>query len=48
MLSPYETPEFRSLFNSHLNNVAGKKRAESIYKPIQVPEGIEQVRENLS
>ena len=43
MLSPYETPEFRSLFNSQLKNVSGKKRIESIYKPVQVPEGIVQV-----
>ena len=44
MLSPYDTPDFRSLFNSRLKNAAGKKRIESNYSPVQVPEGVAQVR----
>ena len=42
MLSPYETPEFRHIFNE-LKNVGGKKRVESSYSPVQVPEGVSQV-----
>lgn len=44
MLSPYETPEFRHLFNDSLKNVGGKKRIEGSYSPVQVPEGVSQVR----
>ncbi|KAH8119429.1 digestive organ expansion factor [Phellopilus nigrolimitatus] len=42
MLSPYETPDFRHLFNSVLKNVGGKKRIEGPYSPVQVPEGVSQ------
>ncbi|KAI5123895.1 hypothetical protein M0805_005711 [Coniferiporia weirii] len=42
MLSPYETPEFRHLFNATLKNVGGKKRIEGPYSPVQVPEGVSQ------
>ncbi|KAL5484956.1 UTP25 [Sanghuangporus weigelae] len=42
MLSPYDAPEFRHIFNDNLKNVAGKKRVESPYNPVQVPEGISQ------
>jgi U3 small nucleolar RNA-associated protein 25 len=44
MFTAYETPEIRSLFNNHLLNVAGKQRSESIWPPLQVPEGLKQVR----
>ncbi|KAL5528189.1 UTP25 [Sanghuangporus sanghuang] len=42
MLSPYDAPEFRHIFNDNLKNIAGKKRVESPYNPVQVPEGISQ------
>ncbi|KAL5524025.1 hypothetical protein ACEPAG_8198 [Sanghuangporus baumii] len=42
MLAPYDAPEFRHIFNDNLKNVAGKKRVESPYNPVQVPEGISQ------
>ncbi|KAF9523468.1 digestive organ expansion factor [Crepidotus variabilis] len=42
LLSAYETPDTRSLFNSSLRNVAGKIRTEKRYKPIEVPAGIDQ------
>ena len=43
LLSSYETPETRSLFNKDLKNVAGKTRTQAIWSPVQVPEGIQQV-----
>lgn len=43
-LSPYDTPEFRNLFNAYFKNAAGKKRIEAAYSPVQVPEGVSQVR----
>ena len=43
LLSAYETPETRSLFNSSLKNVAGKIRTERRWAPVEVPEGIDQV-----
>jgi U3 small nucleolar RNA-associated protein 25 len=42
LLTAYETPEIRSLFNTSLKNVAGKARTELRYPPIEVPEGINQ------
>jgi UTP25, NTP hydrolase-like domain len=45
LLSPYETPEMRSLFSRSLKNVAGKLRTERKWRPIAVPEGVEQVCE---
>ena len=43
LLSPYETPEMRALFNHQLKNVAGKIKTERKWKPIAVPEGVDQV-----
>ena len=43
LLSSYETPETRSLFNKELKNVAGKIRTEAVWSPVEVPEGIQQV-----
>lgn len=43
LLSAYETPEIRSLFNQSLLNVAGKVRSERRWSPIAVPDGIDQV-----
>lgn len=43
MLSQYDAPEGRALFNS-LKNVAGKTRSVPRYESVGVPEGIEQVR----
>lgn len=43
LLSAYETPETRALFNRSLKNVAGKVRTERTWGPVQVPEGIQQV-----
>jgi U3 small nucleolar RNA-associated protein 25 len=48
MFTAYETPEIRSLFNKNLLNVAGKQRSESIWPPLQVPEGLKQVRTCIS
>jgi U3 small nucleolar RNA-associated protein 25 len=42
LLSSYETPETRSLYNN-LKNVAGKIRTTKVYNPIEVPAGIAQV-----
>jgi hypothetical protein len=47
LLSSYETPEIRSLFNKKLKNVAGKIRTEAVWAPVQVPEGIQQVCSEL-
>ncbi|KAG8773656.1 rRNA-binding ribosome biosynthesis protein utp25 [Serendipita sp. 398] len=42
LLSAYETPEIRSLFNKNLLNVSGKQRIQSAWAAAQVPEGIRQ------
>jgi hypothetical protein len=47
MLSPYETPEIRQLYNKSLKNVAGKMRTEHTWSPLAVPEGIDQVCSSL-
>ncbi|KAF9028435.1 digestive organ expansion factor [Hymenopellis radicata] len=41
LLSAFETPDTRSLFNN-LKNVSGKIRLEKRWSPIQVPEGLHQ------
>ncbi|KAG1751370.1 uncharacterized protein EDB91DRAFT_1105029 [Suillus paluster] len=42
LLSPFEAPEMRALFNNTLKNTAGKVRVEKIWPAIQVPESIDQ------
>ncbi|KAK7443522.1 rRNA-binding ribosome biosynthesis protein utp25 [Stygiomarasmius scandens] len=42
LLSAFETPETRALYNANLKNVAGKVRLDKRWSPVQVPEGIEQ------
>ncbi|KAF9050338.1 digestive organ expansion factor [Panaeolus papilionaceus] len=42
LLSGYETPEIRHLYNNDLKNVAGKIRTEKLWQPIAVPAGIKQ------
>ncbi|KAJ7282889.1 digestive organ expansion factor [Mycena rebaudengoi] len=42
LLSAFETPETRSLFNASLKNVAGRLRVERRWSPVDVPEGIDQ------
>ena len=42
LLSAYETPETRALFNKSLKNVAGRIHTERRWPPIEVPEGIDQ------
>ncbi|KAF9467412.1 digestive organ expansion factor [Collybia nuda] len=42
LLSAFETPETRSLYNMSLQNVAGKIRTEKRWPAVAVPEGIEQ------
>lgn len=42
-MSPFETPEMRSLFNATLKNVEGKIRTERRWSALQVPDGINQV-----
>lgn len=46
LLTAYETPETRSLFNTSLKNVAGKIRTERRWNPVSAPDGIEQVTRN--
>ena len=43
LLSAYETPETRALFNHSLQNVAGKVRTERRWQAVAVPEGVDQV-----
>jgi hypothetical protein len=43
LLSAFETPETRSLYNIGLKNVAGKIRNEKRWPPVEVPDGIDQV-----
>ncbi|KAK0455529.1 digestive organ expansion factor [Desarmillaria tabescens] len=42
LLSAFETPEIRSVFNTNLKNVAGKVRLDKRWAPIEVPDGISQ------
>ena len=44
LLSPFEVSESRALFNHNLHNVAGKIRSHRRWRPVKVPEGVEQVR----
>ncbi|CAL1706732.1 unnamed protein product [Somion occarium] len=41
LLTAYETPDTRALFNHNLKNVAGKIRTERRWNPIAVPEGVQ-------
>jgi len=43
LLSPFEMPETRALFNNTLKNTAGKVRVEKTWPVIRVPESIDQV-----
>jgi U3 small nucleolar RNA-associated protein 25 len=43
LLSAFETPEMRGLFNRNLKNVSGKIRTHRSWQPVEVPEGVEQV-----
>lgn len=43
LLSPLETPETRSLYNTLLKNVEGKVRVEEPWSALRVPEGINHV-----
>ncbi|KAI0313919.1 digestive organ expansion factor [Amylostereum chailletii] len=42
LLSSYETPESRSLYNHSLKNVSGKVRTARQWAPVQVPDGLDQ------
>ncbi|KAH9858485.1 digestive organ expansion factor [Lenzites betulinus] len=42
LMSAYETPETRALFNHSLKNIAGRIRTEKRWSPVEVPEGIDQ------
>lgn len=42
LLSSYETPEIRSLFNQSLKNLEGRVRTIRRWAPVQVPEGLDQ------
>ncbi|KAI0256360.1 digestive organ expansion factor [Lactifluus subvellereus] len=42
LLSAYETPETRGLYNQSLKNLAGKVRTLRRWAPVQVPEGLDQ------
>lgn len=43
LLSAYETPETRNLFNQTLKNVSGKVRTTRQWSPVQVPQDLDQV-----
>jgi hypothetical protein len=43
LLSAYEAPEIRSLFNQSLKNLEGRVRTFRRWAPVQVPEGLDQV-----
>jgi hypothetical protein len=47
LLSAYETPEIRGLYNESLRNLAGKMRTLRRWAPVQVPEGLDQVSTSL-
>ncbi|KAK0225581.1 digestive organ expansion factor [Armillaria fumosa] len=42
LLSAFETPEIRAVFNTNLKNVAGKVRLNKRWSPIEIPDGINQ------
>ncbi|KAG7098451.1 hypothetical protein E1B28_000401 [Marasmius oreades] len=42
LLSAYETPETRALFNNNLKNLAGRIRQDKRWSAIDVPEGVQQ------
>ncbi|KAL4265866.1 U3 small nucleolar RNA-associated protein 25 [Pleurotus pulmonarius] len=42
LMSAFETPETRSLYNTSLKNVSGRLRVETRYLPIAIPDGIDQ------
>ncbi|KAF9237553.1 digestive organ expansion factor [Melanogaster broomeanus] len=42
LISPFEMPETRSIYNTSLKNVAGKVRVEKTWSALQIPEGIDQ------
>ncbi|KAH7888881.1 DUF1253-domain-containing protein [Phlebopus sp. FC_14] len=43
LLSPFETPEMRSLYNTSIKNVAGRVRVEKVWPALQVPASIDQL-----
>jgi hypothetical protein len=47
LLSAYEAPEIRSLFNQSLKNLGGRVRTFRRWAPVQVPEGLDQVYGSL-
>lgn len=47
LLSAYEAPEIRSLFNQSLKNLEGRVRTFRRWAPVQVPEGLDQVYGSL-
>ncbi|KAJ2912720.1 hypothetical protein MD484_g7691, partial [Candolleomyces efflorescens] len=40
LLSSFETPEMRSLYNHSLKNVAGKVRVDKRWMPVDIPDGV--------
>lgn len=47
LLSSYETPDIRTLFNQSLKNLEGRVRTIRRWAPVQVPEGLDQVCRSL-
>ena len=43
LLTAYETPETRSVFNQSLKNLAGRVRTTRRWVPVEVPDGLDQV-----
>ena len=48
LLSAYETPEIRSIYNQSLKNLEGRVRTFRRWAPVQVPEGLDQVHTSLA
>ncbi|KAJ8495494.1 hypothetical protein ONZ45_g12828 [Pleurotus djamor] len=42
LISAFETPETRALYNSQLKNVSGRMKIEKRWSPVDIPEGINQ------
>jgi U3 small nucleolar RNA-associated protein 25 len=48
LLSSFETPEMRSLYNHSLKNVAGKVKVDKRWMPVDIPDGVKPVRTHPS
>lgn len=46
LMSSFEAPEMRALYNNSLKNVAGKVKIDKRWSPIEIPDGVKPVRRN--